>query len=75
MDYIAVVIAVLAVIFLIYRYNRNKPADEKPNLKGNIIGVIVLGFIVLYLLKSCNNQAEKSNDAQVISPQNNLIFQ
>ena len=64
MQYIIVLTAVIAVIFLINRYNKNKPQDEKPNYMNNIIGVIVVGFILVFLMRSCGPQADRNNDQE-----------
>lgn len=63
MDYVVIIAAVIGVIFLIQRYNRNRPDDEKPNKLNNIFGVVVVGFIILVLLRSCSSPVD-NNDFQ-----------
>lgn len=50
MEYL-VGIGVLAFIFLLVRYDLKYP-KENSQLKGNIIGAILVGIILILLLKS-----------------------
>lgn len=59
-------VTILIIAFLIYRYNFIKPVEEKSHLIKNLIGIICVALIVIYFLKSCNDQNEKPNDEQTI---------
>lgn len=61
---ITCLLTILIIAFLIYRYNFIKPAEEKSHLLKNLIGIICVALIVLYFLKSCNDQNEKALEEQ-----------